>query len=192
MSPESDISPEDVLLEVEEKFEKTLSVLKQEFRGMRTGRAHPGLIENVRVDYYGTLTPLKQLANIGVPEPTLLVVKPFDPGSVGAIEKAILKSDVGITPMNDGKIIRLVIPPLSEERRRQLVGRAKETAEEAKISMRNVRRDANRRADAMEKAKEISEDEAKDMKDEIQDLLKDYEKKVEEALEQKTNDLMEI
>src|SRR4051812_12450376 len=146
---------DDVILEAEEKMEKSVEVLKNDYRGMRTGRAHPGLLEPIRVDYYGSPTPLRQISQIMVPEANQLVVKPFAAGDLGAIEKAVLKSDLGITPQNDGKLIRLTIPPLSEQRRKQLVSQAKERAEQSRVAIRNVRRDANKDADAIE----LSEDE---------------------------------
>jgi len=180
---------DELLLTVEERMEKTVDVLKEKFRGMRTGRANPGLIENIRVDYYGAPTPLKQIANISAPEASLLVVKPFDPSSLGTIEKAIQKSDVGIHPTNDGKLIRLAVPPLSQERRKQLAARAKEVSEEARISIRNVRRDANKLADGIEG---ISEDDQDKLKEDIQNLVKTYEAKVDEALKAKTAELMQL
>ncbi|MBI4605870.1 MAG: ribosome recycling factor [Planctomycetes bacterium] len=176
-----------IVLETEERMETALEVFKEKLRGMRTGRANPGLVENVRVDYYGSPTPLKQIANIGAPEADLLVIKPFDPSSLGEIDKAIQKSDVGIHPMNDGKVIRLQIPPLSQERRKQLAAKAKETAEETKVALRNVRRDANKHADSISKT--MSEDDLKRLKDEVQGLLKAYEEKVESSLEAKTEEL---
>src|ERR1041384_6037118 len=183
---------DELLLTTEERMEKTVEVLKEKFRGMRTGRANPGLIENVKVDYYGTSTPLRQIANISAPEASLLVVKPFDPSSLGTIEKAIQKSDVGIHPMNDGKLIRLQIPPLSQERRKQLASRAKEIVEEARIAMRNIRRDANKEVDAIEKGGGVSEDDLDKLKKEIQVLLKSYEDKVEESVKDKTKELTEL
>ncbi len=179
---------DELLLDTEERMEKAVDVLKEKFRGMRTGRANPGLIENVKVDYYGSPTPLKQIASISAPEASLLVVKPFDPSSLGTIEKAIQKSDVGIHPMNDGKLIRLAIPALSEERRKQLATRAKEAAEESRISIRNVRRDANKLADGLE----ISEDDLAKLKEDIQNLVKAYEGKVDDALAAKTAELTQI
>jgi ribosome recycling factor len=176
---------DELLLSTEERMEKAVDVLKDKFRGMRTGRANPGLIENIKVEYYGSPTPLKQIANISAPEASLLVVKPFDPSSLKEIEKAIQKSDVGIHPTNDGKLIRLAIPPLSQERRKQLAGRAKEVAEETRISIRNVRRDANKAADDLE----ISEDELEKLKGDIQELVKGYEVRVDEALKAKTEEL---
>lgn len=178
---------ETIVLETEERMEKAVEVLKEKFRGMRTGRANPGLVEGIRADYYGSLTPIKQLANVSAPEPDLLVIKPFDQGALGEIEKAIMKSDVGIHPTNDGKLIRLQIPPLSQERRRQLASRAKETAEESRVAVRNVRRDANKQADGL--SKELSEDEIKRLKEEVQDLTKTFEKAIDDLLSGKSKEL---
>ena len=179
-----------IVLETEERMEKALEVLKDKYRGMRTGRANAGLVDGIRVEYYGSPTPLKQLANVSAPEADLLVIKPFDPSALGNIEKAILKSDVGIHPMNDGKVIRLQIPPLSQERRKQLAARAKEIAEEARIAIRNIRRDANKSADSI--GKTMSEDDLKRLKDEVQELTKSYEGKVDEAVEAKTVELTKM
>ncbi|MHC4601682.1 MAG: ribosome recycling factor, partial [Planctomycetota bacterium] len=156
------------------------------------GRATPGLVESVRVDYYGAPTPLRQLATISVPEPRLLVIKPFDPSSLKEIEKAILKSDVGVTPQNDGKLLRLVVPPLSEERRRQVVNLAREKCEETRVSFRNVRRDGHRKADQGQKEKIFSEDDARELKDEIHEEMKKMEKKVDEVIAKKEKEIMEI
>lgn len=179
-----------ILLESEERMEKAFEVLKEKYRGMRTGRANVGLVDGIRVEYYGSPTPLKQIANVSAPEADLLVIKPFDPSALGSIDKAIQKSDVGIHPMNDGKVIRLQVPPLSQERRKQLAARAKETAEEARISIRNIRRDANKNADAI--AKTMSEDDLKRLKDEVQKLTNDYEAKVDQTLEAKAKELTTI
>ena len=178
-----------ILLDAEERMDKALAVLQDTYRGMRTGRANPGLVDSLRVDYYGSPTPLKQLANISAPEPDQLVIKPFDPSALGEIEKAILKSDLGLNPSNDGKIVRLLIPPLSQERRKQLASFAKETAEESRVSLRNIRRDANRHADQLEKDSGLSEDDQKRLKDDIQKLLKDYEGKVDSLLKHKSDEL---
>ena len=186
------MSSEEILLDAEERMEKALEVLRNELRSMRTGRAHPGLIENTRIDYYGSPTPLKQIATISAPEADQLVVKPFDPGSLADIEKGILKSDVGITPQNDGKLIRLKVPPLSEERRKQLVQRAKEVVEEARVSVRNIRRDANKSGEAAQKSGDMSEDDLHGLKDEVQKLTKRMEGAAEEDLKRKTSELMEI
>lgn len=179
-----------ILLDTEERMEKALEVLKDKYRGMRTGRANAGLVDGIRVDYYGSPTPLKQIANVSTPEADLLVIKPFDPNSLGDIEKAIMKSDIGIHPSNDGKIIRLQVPPLSQERRKQLATRAKEIAEESRIAVRNIRRDSNRQADGLKKT--VSEDDLKRLKDEIQDLTNKSEKKIDEALEAKTKELTSL
>ena len=185
------MSYEEILLETEEKMEKASNVFSDELKGIRTGRATPGLIENIRADYYGSPTPLKQMASISVPEPRMLVVKPFDVSVIKSIEKAILKSDLGMTPNSDGKILRLQVPALSEERRKQIVNQVKDLAEKAKISIRNVRRDSNRQADQLEKSSEISEDDCKSLKDEIQELTKKFEDKVNESFDKKQKEILE-
>lgn len=186
------MSFDDVLLDTEERMEKALEVLRGEMRSMRTGRAHPGLIEGVRVEYYGSPTPLKNIASISAPESDLLVVKPFDPSALGDIERAILKSDVGITPQNDGKLIRLKVPPLSEQRRKQLVTRAKEVTEETRVAIRNIRRDANKSAEQAHKDGTLSEDEVHRLKDEIQELTRRFETDADDDLKRKTDELMKI
>lgn len=183
---------DEILLDCEERMEKAVEILSKALKGIRGGRATPGLVDSIRADYYGSPTPLKQLASISVPEPRLLVVKPFDPSSLKEIEKAIQKADVGLTPNNDGKLIRLPIPPLSEERRKQLAALAREKGEEAKVAIRNIRRDSNRHADQAQKDKVLSEDQTFDLKQEIQDLTKEYEGKVDSELEKKEKDIMEI
>ena len=181
-----------ILLDLEERMEKAVEVFRNELRGMRTGRAHPGLVEPIRIDYYGSPTPLKQIASISVPEADQIVIKPFDVSALSDIEKGLLKSDLGITPNNDGKILRLQVPPLSEERRKKLVARAKEVAEEARVSIRNVRRDANKAADQSQKDGEISEDDLKRLKDDIQGKTKEKESEVDSDLSRKTEELMEV
>lgn len=183
---------DDVLMEAEDRMEKAVGHLVEEYRGVRTGRASSGLVEHIKVDYYGSPTPLKQLANIGTPEPQLIVIKPYDPSSLKDIEKALLASDLGVTPQGDGKVIRLQIPPLSEERRRQLTHHAKEMAEEAKISIRNARRDANKVLEQEKKAGTIPEDEMYRGKDEVQEATGTFEKKVEEHLKKKSDEIMQI
>ena len=180
---------DELLLEAEVRMEKCVEFLKTEFRAMRTARANPGLVENIKVTYYGAPTPLKQLANIGAPDPSLLVIRPFDPSVIGDIEKAILKSDIGISPASDGKVLRLAIPPLSEERRKLLVIKAKSSVEEAKVSIRNVRRDANKRIEDIEG---LSEDDARSVKDDIQEMTKKYEGQSTGLVEKKTEELMEM
>jgi ribosome recycling factor len=183
--------PQDKLVsELQEKMKKTLKVLQDEFRGMRTGRATPALIENIRVNYYGNPTPLKQIANISAPEAALLVVKPYDPASIGEIQKAIQTSDIGINPASDGRLIRLSLPPLSEERRKQLAARAKETAEKARISLRSLRRDINKDIEKLKKDSTIGEDDMYRLKDRVQETLKDFEDQVDTMLDAKVNELL--
>ncbi len=178
---------ETIIRESKERMEKALEVLKDKFRGMRTGRASPSLVDSIRVDYYGSSTPLKQIANISAPEADMIVIKPFDQGALGEIEKAIQKSDLGINPTNDGKLVRLKLPPLSQERRNQLAHLAKSTSEETRVALRNIRRDANKHVDAL--AKTISEDDLKKLKDDVQNLLKSFEERVDQGLEAKTKEL---
>jgi ribosome recycling factor len=183
---------DDILLETEERMEKAVEHLSTEYRGIRSGRATPGLVENIRVDYYGSMQPLKATSSIAIPEPRLIVIKPFDPSSIKSIEKALQTSDLGIQPSNDGKLLRLEIPPLSEERRRQLAGLVKEKGEDARVAIRNIRRDGNRQADKAEKDKQLSEDEQRELKDEIQKLTKQYEEKVDDILKRKTDEILDV
>jgi ribosome recycling factor len=182
---------DEILLDAEERMEKAVSILQDQMKGLRTGRATAGLVDSIRVEYYGSPTPLKQLANISVPEPQQIVIRPFDNGVLNNIAKAIQASDLGLSPNSDGRLIRLNIPPLSTERRRQLVGRVKELAEESRVSIRNIRRDANKHADGSQKDKVFSEDDCKKCKDDIQDLTKKYEGKVNSMAEAKEKDVME-
>jgi len=182
---------DEVLLDCEDRMEKAVEFLKTEYRSIRSGRASAGLVENIRVEYYGNPTPLKQIAGIAIPEGRLVVVKPFDKNALGDIEKAILKSELGITPMSDGKVIRLQVPPLSEENRRHTVAQVKDMAEQQHVSIRNVRRESIRHIDAAEKEKKMSEDNAETYKEDIQKLTKKYEEKVTEILKAKTEELME-
>ena len=182
---------DEILLDAEERMEKAVDVFRSQLKGLRTGRAHPGLVDTIRVDYYGSPTPLKQIANVSVPEPQQIVIRPFDASSVSNIVKAIQSSDVGLAPNSDGRIIRLTVPPLSTERRRQLVSRLKEIAEEGRIAIRNIRRDANKHADQGEKDKVFSEDDRDRTKEEIQNLTKQFEGKVNNEAAQKETDIME-
>ena len=186
------MTPEEITFDAEERMEKAVEVLKDELRGIRTGRAHPGLVDSLRVEYYGSPTPLKQLANVATPEAQLIVIRPFDPTSLKEIEKAILASDLGLTPMSDGRVIRLSIPPLSGERRKQLVHRVKELAEESRVAVRNIRRDANKHAEKAEKDKELSEDDCERLKGEIQKLTKTYEDKINEMAGKKEVEVMQV
>ncbi|GAB4146064.1 MAG: ribosome recycling factor [Planctomycetaceae bacterium] len=182
---------DEILLDAEERMEKACSVLQGQLQGLRTGRATPGLVDSIRVDYYGSPTPLKQIANISVPEPQQIVIRPFDASALNNIAKAIQSSDLGLSPNTDGRLIRLNIPALSTDRRRQLVARVKELSEEARISIRNIRRDANKHADKSEKEKILSEDERDACKDAIQDLTKKYEGRVNDMSTAKEKEVME-
>lgn len=185
------MSSDEILLDAEERMEKAVAVLDDDLKGIRTGQATPGLVDSIRVEYYGSPTPLKQLASVATPEAQLIVIRPFDPQTIKEIEKAILASDVGLTPNSDGRVIRLNVPPLSTERRRQMATRVKELAESARIAIRNIRRDANKHIDASAKDKALSEDDAKRYKDDIQDLTKKHEGKVNEMAEAKETEVME-
>ena len=172
----------------EDKMKKTIKALGDEFNTIRTGRASSSLFDRVMVEYYGTPTPLNQVANISIPEARLIVVQPFDKNSLNDIEKAILTSDLGLNPNNDGKVIRINIPPLTEERRKDLVKQAKSIAESSRVSLRNIRRDAN---DAVKKG-DFPEDEQKKGVEEIQKITDSYVKKVNEVLTEKEKEIMEI
>lgn len=185
------MSAEEILLDAEERMEKAVDVLKHALSGIRTGRANPGLVDSLRVEVYGSPTPIKQLASVGAPEPTQIVVRPFDPGTLKDIEKAIQASGLGFTPINDGRVIRINIPPLSGEVRKKLVARIKELTEEAKVSIRNVRRDANKQADQEQKDKTLTEDERDSVKEQVQELTKQYEAKVDTLAEAKKAQVME-
>lgn len=178
--------------DVEGHMQKAIEATQRSFNTIRTGRASTSLLDRVTIDYYGTPTPLKSLANIGTPDATTITVQPFDRGSMGAIERAISLSDVGLTPNNDGSMIRLNIPPLTTERRKEFVKQASKYAEEGKISIRNIRRDAIDRVKKDEKSSDISEDESKDLQDKIQKLTDKYAAKVEQVLAEKEKDIMTV
>jgi ribosome recycling factor len=184
------MSSEEILFDAEERMEKAVNRLKQDLTGIRTGRASPGLVDSLRVEAYGSPTPLKQLASVSAPEPQQIVIRPFDPGTIKDIEKAIIASDLGLAPQSDGKVVRLNIPPLSGEVRRTMVARTKELAEEAKVAIRNVRRDANRAADQGEKDKTLSEDLCKSTKDEVQELTKKFENQCNDLAKAKEAEVM--
>jgi ribosome recycling factor len=181
---------DEILLDAEERMEKAVEVLHGQLQGLRTGRATAGLVDSIRVDYYGSPTPLKQIANIGIPEPQQILIRPFDVSTLTSIAKAIQSSDTGLSPNSDGRVIRLNVPPLSNERRRQLGGRVKELAEEARVAIRNVRRDANKHADQGEKEKTLTEDVCKQTKDQIQELTKKNEGKVNDMAAAKEKEVM--
>ncbi len=182
---------DEILLDSEDRMEKAVSVFQGQLQGLRTGRANPGLVDSIRVDYYGSPTPLKQLANISVPEPQQIVIRPFDASVTSDIVKAIQSSDAGLAPNSDGRLIRLNVPPLSTERRREMVGRINKFAEEARVSIRNIRRDANKHADQAEKAKTLTEDDRDSAKDEVQELTKKYEGQVNAHAAAKEKDIMD-
>jgi ribosome recycling factor len=182
---------QELLRETEKRMRKALEALKSDLRTIRTGRASPALLERVMVNYYGQPTPLNQLAVISAPEPTLLVVRPYDPESLEEVERAILKSDVGLTPSNDGRIIRLPIPRLTEERREELAKVVRQRVEEGKVALRNVRRDALEDLREFEKEKLISEDQFYRAKDKLQDLIDRYTEKMEEISTRKQREIME-
>lgn len=185
------MNADDILLDVEDRMDKALQHLKHSLAGIRTGRANPGLVDSLRVEAYGSPTPMKQLASVGAPEPNQIVIRPYDVSTIKDIEKAIITSDLGYTPQSDGRIIRLNIPPLSAETRRKLVARVKDLAEEAKVSIRNVRRDANKAADQAEKDKLMSEDDRDSLKEQIQEMTKDYETKAGDLAKTRESEVME-
>lgn len=180
---------DDILLEAEEAMDKAIQHLQHELKGLRTGRASPALVEGIMVEYYGTMTQLKSIAMISIPEATQILIKPFEKSMVKAVEKAISESKVGISPKSDGTALRLQLPPMSGDRRIKMTGQAKEAGEAAKISIRNARRDANKAADG---DKEMTEDEIKTAKETIQELLKTYEGKVESMITAKNHEIMEV
>jgi ribosome recycling factor len=186
------LDPDTVLLQTEESMEKAVEYLKHELKGIRTGRASPAMVEFVKVDYYGASTDLKSLALISVPEPTQLLIKPFDAGSVQEIKKAIEASGLGLNPMSEGKQIRINVPPLSGERRQQLVSKVKKHGEETKVVLRNHRRDANKHADQIKAGGHHSEDEIETLKTEIQELLKKFEADVDKRVEEKSREITEV
>jgi len=169
---------------------KTVDFLRNELKSVRTGRASPGLVENLSVDYYGSPTPLKSLATITVPEPAMIVIKPFDPESLKDIEKAIKNSDLSLAPMAEGKMVRLNIPPLSEERRKQIVHQVKQLGEKNKVSIRNIRRDANKQLDDELKNKTITEDDSKKGKSNVDDITKKYVDQIDEIVKAKSEEIM--
>ncbi len=185
---------DDILLECEEQMEKATDFLKQELRAVRTGRASTGLVDTLRVEVesYGTTMMLKELANLAVAEGNVVVIKPFDPGTLKDIQRAIEKSELGINPHSDGKMIRLPVPPLSTERRKQLVARVRELAEQQKVSVRGARRDANKTLDAEKKAKTLTEDDVEAGQEQIQKLTDDCCKKIDAMVEEKAKEIMEV
>lgn len=184
--------PKQVLAQAKERMDKSIAAFSRELASIRAGRANASLLDRVSVDYYGAPTPVNQLAGISVPEARLLVIQPYDKSILGEIEKAIMKSDIGITPTNDGNVIRLTIPALTEERRKELVKVVKKEAEEAKVAIRNVRRDANDDLKKLEKNGDITEDDLRGFTDDIQKLTDDYIVKVDQVAKDKEKEILSV
>lgn len=183
---------QEVLKQTEEKMKKTLEDFDQELKTLRTGRASVHLVDHIKLDYYGTMTPLNQIATISTPEPSLIVIQPWDTSVINQIEKAIMSSDLGITPSNDGKIIRLPIPPLTEERRKQMVKNVTQMAEQHRIAIRHIRQTQRDQAQKLQKEKQITEDDEKRGLDKIQELTNSFTKKVDDTARKKEQELMKI
>lgn len=182
----------EIIKDSEERMKKVIEITKKEFMSVRTGKASPALLDKINVDYYGTPTPVNQLANVSAPEPRLITIQPWDKGALAEIERAILKSDLGITPTNDGTVIRLAIPPLTQERRKELAKTIKKEGEEKKVAVRNIRRDANEHLKKTEKEGQISADENKKAQEEIQKLTDKYVKEIDQVVSNKEKEIMEV
>jgi len=185
------MSADDILLDTEDRMDKAIQHLKQQLSGIRTGRANPGLVDTLKVEVYGSQTPMKQLASVGAPEPQQIVVRPYDPSTIKDIEKAIIASGLGFAPQNDGRVIRINVPPLTNETRKKLVSRIKELTEEAKVSVRNVRRDGNKAAEQGEKDGDLTEDIRDKLKEDIQELTKKYEGLAADMAKKREDEVME-
>ena len=186
------MAAKEILDESQKTMEKALHHLQDVLKSVRTARASSALVDNIRVEYYGTPTPISQMASISIPEPRQIVIKPFDASVLGEIGKAIQKSDLGIQPQNDGKILRLQMPPLSGEQRQKYAAKVKELCEDARVAMRNVRREMNKKADSESKSGKLTEDESRKLHERIQEVLKEYEKKLDGVQEKKTSEIMEV
>ncbi|MFO7946247.1 MAG: ribosome recycling factor [Armatimonadota bacterium] len=182
----------ELLKETRDKMEQSLAAVRRDFSTVRTGRANPAILDQLKVDYYGTPTPLNQLANVSVPESRLIVIQPYDKSTIPNIEKAVMTSDIDLTPSSDGQVVRLPVPQLSEERREQLSKQVQQKAEDGRIAIRNIRREANQALDDMEKNQGVSEDIIRREKETVQDLTDDYIEKIDEALEKKIEEITEI
>lgn len=185
-------SRDDILLECEEKMVKSIDALKNQFSGLRTGKASPALVENIQISYYGSSVKLRELAGISTPDARLIVLNPFDPTALQAIEKAILSANIGITPLNDGRVIRLPVPELSEERRKELAKVAKQMAEKARMAVRNIRQEANEQIKALQKRSVITEDERDLALKDIQKNTDEYNDKISQILESKEKEMMTV
>lgn len=175
-----------------ERMNQALEIFKKDLSTFRTGRASLGILDNIKVEYYGSMVPLNQVATLGIPEPRVITIQPWDQRMISEIEKAIMKSDLGLTPINDGKMIKIVIPPLTEERRKQLVKVVRKRAEEARVAIRNIRRDIIEEIRKNEKEKKLSEDESRKIQEEIQKITNSFIEKIDHALEQKEKEIMEV
>lgn len=184
-------APDEILLDAEDRMEKVIGVLKNNLAGIRTGRANPGLVDSLRVTAYGSEVPIKQLASIGAPEPTQILIRPYDAGTIKDIEKAIIASGLGFNPNSDGKVIRINVPPLSTEVRKKMVKRIKELMEDAKIAIRNIRRDANKDLDQSEKDGEATEDDRDKSKEQVQELTTKFEKAANDMASRREEEVME-
>jgi ribosome recycling factor len=182
----------DIYADAQDRMKKALENLDQDYKKLRTGRASVALVDGIRVEYYGASTPLSQLATLTIPEPRTIMIQPWDTSVIGEVEKAILKSELGLTPMNDGKVIRINIPMLTADRRKELVKLAKKMAEESKVAVRNIRRDVNEMIKDLKKEKEISEDEGFKAQEETQKITDDFIKKVDEVYSTKEKEILEI
>lgn len=185
------MAADDILLDVEDRMDKAIAHLKNGLGGIRTGRANPGLVDSLKVEVYGSLTPMKSLASVGAPEPQQILIRPYDPSTIKDIERAVVNSNLGLAPQNDGRVIRINVPPLTTDTRKKLVSRIKELTEEAKVSIRNVRRDGNKAADQAEKDGDFSEDDRDKLKEDIQELTKKYEAMAGDMAKKREDEVME-
>src|SRR5438128_422465 len=185
------MTSDEILMDADERMEKAVNVFRDELRGLRTGRATPALVDSLRVEAYGSQMKLKELAQIGTPDPSSIVIRPFDPTTLKDIEKAIRSSDLGMSPNNDGKMIRLTVPSMSGDQRKKMVAVIKKSSEDAKVACRNIRRDGNKNFDQAEKGKEMTEDERDGGKETVQELLKTFEGKIDEMADKKSKEIME-
>ena len=192
MNDKEAMNYKEIVKETTQRMDKALKHLQDLLRSVRTSQASPALVENIRVDYYGTPTPIAQLGSISIPEPRQLMIKPFDGSILMEISKSIQKSDLGINPQSDGKVLRLTLPQLSGEQRKKYAAKVKEMCEEGRVALRNTRRDLNKMADQAKKDGDMTEDETKKLHEEIQKLLKDFESKVDSVLEKKTKEVTEL
>lgn len=175
-----------------EKMNQVLEVFKRDLSTFRTGRASLGILDNIKVEYYGSMVPLNQVATLGIPEPRVITIQPWEQKMISEIEKAIMKSDLGLTPINDGKMIKIVIPPLTEERRKQLVKVVRKRTEEARVAIRNIRRDIIEEIKKAEKEKKLSEDDSRRIQEEIQKITNSFIEKIDHSLELKEKEIMEV